>query len=221
MKKPDSITSITEELLPGDLLFQLRAGGEAEWGISRLFAGRDGMAINHVGIYDGDDQVIEAVMPEIRKTPMSEFINRSVRDNHGAPCILVCRLMAEYAPLVLPALEFAESLLTQPYDSNYSNDKKSWYCSELVIDAFKHANNGEFLFPETPMSFRDMDSGELLPYWVEHYQSVEQEIPEGKPGSHPALLSRSDKLAAVKIFGALPARESFLWPDAEGRTMFA
>ena len=44
-------TVIAEDLLPGDLIFQLRSGGEAEWVISRLFAGRDGAAINHVALY--------------------------------------------------------------------------------------------------------------------------------------------------------------------------
>lgn len=219
MDKPESDTIITEELLPGDLLFQLRTGGEAEWVISRLFAGRDGMAINHVGLYDGDGQVIEAVMPEVRKTTMEDFKKRSVSDNHGDPCILVCRVRPEYAPLTIQALEFAENILDHPYDPHYSCNKKSWYCSELIVDAFCYANGGHFLFQETPMSFRDMDSGELLPYWVEHYRSMNQEVPEGQPGSHPALLSRSDKIMTVNRMGSLPARENLHWLNMENGAM--
>ena len=221
MDKPETFTLITEELLPGDLLFQLRSGGEAEWGISRLFSGRDGIAINHVGIYDGDGQVIEAVMPEVRKTSMDEFMACSVTDNHGCPCILVCRVCPEYASLIVPALEFAESTLAYPYDTHYSDVKKSWYCSELVVDAFKHANQDQFLFQETPMSFRDMDSGEVLPFWVEHYRSINQAIPEGRLGSHPALLSRSDKIRLIAIVGSLPAKETVHWLGIESSTMLA
>ena len=217
--QPDPI--ITEDLLPGDLLFQLRSGGEAEWVISRLFAGRDGKAINHVAIYDGDGQVIEAVMPEVKKSSMDDFINRSVRDNHGNPCILVCRVKAEYSGLLSKVLEFAEDIVEHPYDPHYTSGKKSWYCSELIVDAFKAANNGQFLFEETPMSFRDMDSGKIMPFWVQHYDSVNQAIPEGQPGSHPALLSCSDELVVVNIMGALPARGMVQWLDLEPSSTLA
>ena len=212
---------ISEDLLPGDLLFQLRSGGEAEWVISRLFAGRDGKAINHVAIYDGDGQVIEAVMPEVRKSSMNDFISHSVRDNHGNPCILVCRVKPEYSGLLSKALEFAEGVVEHPYDPHYTSGKKSWYCSELVVDAFRVANNGEFLFEETPMSFRDMDSGEIMSFWVQHYDSVNQDIPEGQPGSHPALLSCSDELIVVNIMGALPARGMMQWLEPEPGTSLA
>ncbi|MFK0571394.1 YiiX/YebB-like N1pC/P60 family cysteine hydrolase [Endozoicomonas sp.] len=200
-------TVIAEDLLPGDLLFQLRVGGEAEWGISRLFAGRDGIAINHVALYDGDGMVIEAVMPEVRKTSLDEFLQHSVMDTTGSPCVLVCRLLSSCLELIPEALEFAEQQVAIPYDPHYTESKKSWYCSELIIDAFRSANQGVFLFEQTPMSFRDMETGELMPFWVEHYQSIGQEIPEGLPGSHPALLSRSDKLKLVNVMGSLPARE--------------
>ena len=212
---------IPEDLLPGDLLFQLRTGGETEWVVSRLFAGRDGKAINHVAIYDGDGQVIEAIMPEVCKTSMDSFINRSVRDHHGNPCILVCRVVPAYSSLVGKMLEFAESVLEHPYDPHYSSGKKAWYCSELVVDSFRNANQGQFLFEETPMNFRDLESGELLPYWVRHYESINQEVPEGQPGSHPALLSCSDKLTVVNIMGSLPARGLEPWTNLESGTALA
>ncbi|WBA81774.1 YiiX/YebB-like N1pC/P60 family cysteine hydrolase [Endozoicomonas sp. GU-1] len=201
---------IAKDLLPGDLLFQLRSGGEAEWVISRLFSGRDGAAINHVALYDGDGMVIEAVMPRVQKTALDGFVSSSVLDNHGRPCVLVCRLASSYSALVPDALAFAEQQLAVSYDPHYRQNQeehqKSWYCSELIVHAFRHANKGIFLFEETPMSFRDMATGELMPFWVDHYQAIGQEIPEGLPGSHPALLSCSDKLMSVNRLGSLPAK---------------
>lgn len=201
---------IAKDLLPGDLLFQLRSGGEAEWVISRLFAGRDGVAINHVALYDGDGMVIEAVMPQVQKTSLDDFVSNSVLDNHGRPCVLVCRLASSYSALVSDALTFAEQQLSTPYDPHYRQNQeehqKSWYCSELIVHAFRRANKGVFLFEETPMSFRDMETGELMPFWIEHYQAIGQEIPEGLPGSHPALLSCSDKLMSINSLGSLPAK---------------
>ena len=193
-------------LQKGDLLFQLRTGGELEWIISRIFAGHNGMALNHVAICSGPDELIEAIMPEVRKTPVREFTSRSVVDGAGNPCLVQARLLPEYSHLIPAALSFSEQQLEQPYDSAYDSRKTSWYCSKLIIDAFRDANNGDFLFPETPMGFRDMETGELFSYWVDHYRKLGKPVPEGLPGSHPALLSRSGFLEIVRVFGQLPAR---------------
>lgn len=225
MDKALPATVIAEDLLPGDLFFQLRSGGEAEWVISRLFAGRDGVAINHVALYDGDGMVIEAVMPQVKKTSLDDFVNCSVFDNHGRPCVMVCRLVQGYSDLIPAALGFAEQQLAIPYDAHYRNSQarhqKSWYCSELIVHAFRAANKGHFLFEETPMSFRDMDTGELMPFWVEHYQAVGQDVPEGLPGSHPALLSCSDKLVSINVMGSLPARNGKDLSSLEPGSTFA
>ena len=225
MDKALPATTITEDLLPGDLLFQLRSGGEAEWVISRLFAGRDGAAINHVALYDGDGMVIEAVMPRVHKIPLADFVSHSVSDNHGRPCVLVCRLASSYSALVPDALTFAEQQLSIPYDPHYRQNQaahqKSWYCSELIIHAFRQANKGIFLFEETPMSFRNMATGELMPFWVDHYQAIGQAIPEGLPGSHPALLSCSDKLISINILGSLPAKSCLDFCSLEPGSTFA
>lgn len=210
MDKAIPTTVIAEDLLPGDLLFQLRAGGEEEWAISRLFPGRDGVAVNHVAIYDGDGMVIEAVTPSVKKTAIEEFIRSSVLDNYRRPCVLVCRLRPGYSSLIPAALEFAGQQLFVPYNSHYSPSHgeplKSWYCSELIVHAFRHANNGSCFFEQTPMSFRDMDTGELLPFWVNHYADSGNAMPQGLPGSHPALMSSSERLVCVNVMGALPAR---------------
>ena len=202
MDKAIPTTVIAEDLLPGDLLFQLRAGGEEEFAISRLFPGRDGVAINHVAIYDGDGMVIEAVSPGVQKTVTEDFISRSVLDNHGRPCVLVCRLKSVYSSLIPDALEFAEQLLASGHShcaSSPSESLKSWYCSELIVHAFRHANEGYFFF-ETPMSLCDMETGELMPKESGHATR------QGLPGSHPALLSSSERLLCVNVMGALPAR---------------
>lgn len=56
-----------------------------------------------------------------------------------------------------------------PYDDRYLTDEDALYCSELIVDMFKSANGGVEFFPEAPMSFRDIETGELHDYWVRHY----------------------------------------------------
>ena len=194
---------ISEDLLPGDLLFQLRRGGEIELVTSRLFAGRDGMAVNYVAIYEGDGMVIEAMTPQVQKTSLDEFIGLAVRDNHSHPCVFVCRLEAEYSAVVPKALEFVQQQIA-PCRSGMNDEarQKSWYCSELIVQAFRH--NGEPLFEQTPTSFHGKETGVLTSLLGQRHQEVGKEPAEGL--SHPALLSRSEKLVTVNVLGSLPAR---------------
>ncbi|WP_161787447.1 YiiX/YebB-like N1pC/P60 family cysteine hydrolase [Endozoicomonas numazuensis] len=204
------------DLQKGDLLFQLRKGGELEWIISRLFAGYNGMALNHVAIATGREELVEAVMPKVQKIALTQFIDKSVCDGLGRPCILVARLKSPWQSLVDDALAFTDDQLHIRYNSDFSPDSqahsdirsRAWYCSALVLEAFRKANEGEPIFPETPMGFRDLETGEIFPYWTEFYQKMGQPVPEGQPGSHPALLSCSDKLDVIRVMGQLPARQA-------------
>ncbi|AMO54308.1 hypothetical protein GZ77_22285 [Endozoicomonas montiporae] len=197
-------------LKKGDLLFQLRSGGELEYAISRVFAGYNGMLLNHVAIYCGDNhgqgQVVEATMPQVRCIDLKHFLERSVVDTSGRHCVVQARLLPEFQHLTDSAVEFVLKQLNKPYDSDYNGRCKGWYCSELVLEAWRQANHGRFVFPQTPMGFRDMETGKLLPYWIQHYKKTGQPIPEGKPGSHPALVSCSEKLEILNVIGQLPSR---------------
>lgn len=194
------------DLQKGDLLFQLRTGGELEYAISRLFAGYDNMALNHVAIYCGNGQVTEAIMPRVKATTVDHFIQRSAKDTKNRPCVIQARLKPEFQHLVNDAVAFVRNQESLPYDNQYSGRRQAWYCSELILEAFRHANDGCFVFPQTPMGFRDVETGELFPYWVRLYQQAGKPIPEGEPGSHPALLSCSEKLDVIEIMGQMPAR---------------
>ncbi|MDP0561923.1 MAG: YiiX/YebB-like N1pC/P60 family cysteine hydrolase [Candidatus Endonucleobacter sp. (ex Gigantidas childressi)] len=196
---------LCKSLQPGDLLFQLCKGEVAEWLISRLFEGVNGQAINHVGIYLGEQKVIEASVAAVSVVSLKEFIEKSVMDVSRHPCITVGRLHSQYSSLIPQAINFAKSCVTQPYDDSYGI-KSNWYCSKLIIEAFKDANDGQCFFKETLMSFKDPKSGEGYEYLVNHYKQYRELISRGKPCSHPALLSLSDNLTVVKVLGLLPYR---------------
>ena len=199
--------AIEQRVQPGDLLFQLCVGGEREWLISRLFEAVGKQAINHVALYAGGGQVIEAVAPAIIKTPIDVFIGRSVKDLHNKPCVMVSRLKTPYEPLIPAAIKFAEKQLAQPYDDSYGS-QSGWYCSQLILEAFRYANHDKYLFERTAMSFRDPETGEIFPYWIEYYKAQGVPVPQGEMGSHPALISLSDKLNLIKTLGSLPFKNT-------------
>ena len=198
-------------LQKGDLLFQLRSGGDLEYAISRVFAGYNGMLLNHVAVYCDEGKVVEATMPQVRCISPEQFLQHSVLDTSGRHCVVHARMLPEYQHLNEKAVEFILDQLNKPYDSHYMSKEKvskekGWYCSELVLEAWRFANHGRFVFPQTPMGFRDMETGELLPYWIQHYKQNGQPVPEGEPGSHPALLSCSEKIDILNVIGQLPFR---------------
>lgn len=200
------LAALDDQLQPGDLLFQLSQGPEPAFLISRLFAGVNGQALNHVGLYGGGGHVIEAMAPQVQETALAAFVQRSVLDTGGRPCITAFRLRPPLADrLGAGAVDFARQCLRAPYDHSYGQDS-GWYCSQLVLAAFKWANGGQAVFQETAMSFRDPQTGAVFPYWADYYQRRGEPLPEGQPGSHPALLSLSDQLDSIAVLGALPFR---------------
>ena len=88
-----------------------------------------------------------------------------------------------------------------PYNRDYGQRKDSYYCSELIVDAFFYANEGTFLFEETPMNFLDPKTGEVLDFWTQYYKGMGKMVPQGKSGSHPANLSRAECLNPLFSFG--------------------
>jgi len=52
-----------------------------------------------------------------------------------------------------------------------------------------------------PMTFKDLDTGNFNPVWVEYYKNLNVKIPEGKLGINPGGISLSDKIDIVHIYG--------------------
>jgi hypothetical protein len=49
------------------------------------------------------------------------------------------------------------------------------------------------------MTFKDPNTHAFFPAWVDYYQQLKQDIPEGKPGINPGLISRSNKIQIIPI----------------------
>lgn len=186
----------------GDFLFQDLDCGDLCTAIETATEGVDGKSFSHLGLVvlrNDTSFVIEAIGKEVQLTPIYDFINRN-SDEVGKPKILVSRLKAEYSYLKAPALEFALNKLGVPYDDAFLYDNGSYYCSELIYDAFMAANGDVPFFQLEPMTFKDPKTGNMFPAWVDYYDQLGMEIPEGELGCNPGGISRSDKLEVVAFF---------------------
>jgi hypothetical protein len=189
----------------GDLLFQDLACRFLCEAIESVTPGYRNADITHMGIYNnigGQDFVIEAVPPEVTVTPLEEFLSRS-KDDFERPSVFVGRLRNEYRHLIPAAIENALERKGLPYDRFFLSGENAYYCSELVVDAFRYANEDVAFFPEQPMSFIDRNTGEVHENWTKYYQRLGMELPVGEHGSSPGEISLSPKIEVLHRYGFL------------------
>lgn len=87
------------------------------------------------------------------------------------------------------------------YDDEFIYDNGKYYCSELIYDIFKEANNGVPVFELEPMTFKSIKSKEYFPVWVDYYKKLNFPIPQDSLGINPAGISRFEKMKIVKRLG--------------------
>ena len=180
---------------PGDLLFQdIQCQGICK-AINAVTHDKHAMPINHVAMLISRDTVIEAEGNNVQRTKLRKFLQRS-RDKAGRPLVIVGRLKPQYRKLIPRAVHSALSWQGRPYNYTfaYRNNFKSFYCSQLIYDAFMLAAKKPF-FKLTKMTFKQ--DGQTLAAWQRYFQHLQTPIPEGQPGSNPALLARSNKIKII------------------------
>lgn len=186
----------------GDILFQDIDCGELCDAIKRVTRGINSKEFSHVGlIYQNNDTtyVIEAIGTNVHLTLLEKFMNRSV-DENGNSKIVVGRLKSEHQKLITSALQFSIEKLGTPYDEAFLYGNGKYYCSDLIYDAFLHANGNKPFFELQPMTFKDPATGNTIEAWRRYFEHLNKPIPEGEPGCNPGRISMSNKIEIVKLF---------------------
>jgi len=188
----------------GDLLLQDLDLGPLCDAIEDVTEGYRGARFSHVGIVarggDGRLVVLEAVSAGVQATRLDEFLARS-HDAAGRPKVVVGRLRPAFRGLTPRAVKRAEALLGKPYDRVFAIGNDRYYCSELVYEVFRFANDGRPVFDLAPMTFRAPRTGVTLPAWAGYFEELGAPIPEGRPGINPGAISRSPKIEIVQAYG--------------------
>jgi hypothetical protein len=185
------------ELKDGDLIFQDMDCGPLCDAIEAVTEGYKGNDFSHMGmVYHRNDTIyiIEAAGSAVRLTPLDKFSKNTKKPMY------VGRLKKQYKKLIPNAIAFSLQQMGVPYDDEYLYDNGSYYCSELLYDAFMFANGGKPFFQLFPMTYKQPGTNEFFPAWVEYYKEIGKEIPEGKPGCNPGGMSTSDK---IEIIGSI------------------
>lgn len=189
----------------GDLYFQDLNCGQLCDAITDVTYGVDHTEVSHVAMLiqaGKNPEVIEAIGNNVHITSLNIFLNRSLDQNHK-PRVLVARLKKPYQNLIPQAIKNAEKWLGKPYNESFTpnNHFESFYCSELIDDAFMLSNNHHPIFEKNIMTFKK--NGKTLPAWQAYFQSIHQPIPEGQVGTNPGMLSRAPVLSVIYWYGTL------------------
>lgn len=194
---PDTIPVLyPPELKQGDLIFQNGHCGPLCEAINTVTPAIYGRHFSHIGILAKNKDewtIIEATYPEVVEIPLNDFLKKS-KESHW-----VGRLTNDYDDLHDEAISFAREQIGLPYDLDYIYGNGSYYCSELVHDAYKVANNDETVFPLYPMTFKAPGSDEFFENWVLFYEERGIDIPEGEPGCNPGGLANFSDLIIFEL----------------------
>lgn len=186
----------------GDIVFQDLDCGDLCNAIEAVTPALNNKHFSHAGlVYVAADSVyiIEAIGANVHLTPLHTFLYRQL-DTNGNPKVAVGRLKKSYQKLIARALGFALEQRGKPYDDVFKYNNGKYYCTELIYDAYKEANNGEPFFHLYPMTFKDPKTGKTFPAWKAYYKNLHTKIPEGKQGCNPGSIALSHNLQIVSIF---------------------
>ncbi|MBQ9177195.1 MAG: TonB-dependent receptor [Bacteroidaceae bacterium] len=205
----DDIPPLDVDLLEeGDLLFTAvstnpqpnAASQNLSNAIASVTQGFEQINITHVAILhrqDGQTYALEASSQHgVWLNPIDDFISQTDKTPAGLPMILVGRLKDRSN--IQASVSKALIYLGRPYDNLYSPTDSAIYCSELVQLSYTD-RTAQPIFPLQPMSFHD-STGRITPFWTEYYKRYGMTVPEGKPGTNPGALSRSNKIEIIYNF---------------------
>ena len=190
-----------QKIKEGDLLFQDLNCGDLCNAIEAVTKGVEGKNFSHCAIVvkmSDSLKVVEAIGSNVQLISLKHFFARS-GDTNFIKNITIARLSNKYKSIIKNATIFALANIGKPYDDEFVMNDDKFYCSELIYEAFKAANNQKDFFTLAPMTFKDPSTKLYFPAWVDYYKFLNKTIPEGKPGINPGLISRSKKINIIKI----------------------
>jgi uncharacterized protein YycO len=178
------------DLQNGDILFTgpaMTNGGNLSKAIDEVTQTDLATNYTHMGIVEAEGLQLWVIHAAPEKGVCRETLDQFLESRKVAD---VYRLKDTAQVFIPEALEHASRLLGLPYDSTYIIGGAAHYCSGLLYTLYE----AHQVFELEPMTFKNPATGEYHPIWVEHYEALDMEIPEGLPGCNPNGLAASPHL---------------------------
>ena len=184
----------------GDIFFQdLDCGPPCE-AIEAVTSGYRGAQlshcaiITHIGSSEYDTILTEAIGATVTDITLHDFLNRSNK-------VFVGRLKEEYQYMIPNAITHIQTNLNgKPYDYIFDLTDDTYYCSEIIYEGLKTADDTQELFALNPMTFNEPGTESPFIHWVDYYQELGHPIPEGELGLNPGGMSQSPAITIVYVY---------------------
>ncbi|MDA3893952.1 MAG: YiiX/YebB-like N1pC/P60 family cysteine hydrolase [Salinivirgaceae bacterium] len=179
-------------LKSGDILFCGYEKGELSGAIDEVTQTSEGTHYSHMALVEilkKDTFVIHASLKRgVVKEPLQKFmqIDQAVQ-------VDIYRLKTN-VNAINDALENANKLVGLPYNGHYKMNDTSYYCSQLIYEVYK----SQQVFELESMTFKNPGTNEFNEGWINYYDNLGLEIPEGEPGCNPNGLAASENLMFIE-----------------------
>ena len=178
------------KLQSGDLLFREKSSENISEAIDKVTQTSGATHFSHVGLVEITDAGIAVLHAYPEGGTCMVSLNEFLHPKGDSVKVVAYRLKNEWQKAVPSAIRKAHSMLGKPYNLSYILSDTAHYCSEFIYLAFA----ADSVFKLEPMTFKDPVTGKFPMAWVDYYQKLGIEIPEGKPGCNPNGLAASEKL---------------------------
>jgi hypothetical protein len=118
------------------------------------------------------------------------------------PKVIVGRLKKQYRFLIEDAVSFLKSKIGVKYDHYFIEKNNQYYCSELIHEAFSK----DSIFFQKPMTFIEPETEKIMDVWDEYYKNLNFEVPQGKIGINPGIMSISQNIEIIHHYG-IPSKK--------------
>ncbi len=177
------------KLQSGDILFREKSTENISEAIDKVTQTFAETHFSHVGLVEVSDTGIVVLHASPVGGTCVISLEEFLHPEGNSVTVIAYRLKAEWQKTVPAALTKAKQLLGKPYNFSYILSDTAHYCSEFVYLAFAT----DLVFELNPMTFKDPKTSEFFPTWVEYYQKMGLEVPEGQPGCNPNGMAASEK----------------------------
>lgn len=178
----------------GDLIFIDTDCGPLCNAINAVTPSYKDLPMSHVGfkvVHEGKPLIVHASTNGVVMEPLSNFLKMAKGE------VVIGRVKDAYKQLLDSAMSFAKQQVGLKYNHTFTSNNNAYYCSELIYEAFKAANNGKPFFTLQPMTFINPQTKTTDTNWVQYFTDLKVPVPEGVLGCNPGEMSLSDKIDVV------------------------
>lgn len=190
----ESANYLNLELQNGDLIFVGAQQENLSGAINRVTQRTENASFDHVGIIEIKGDSLLIIHASTQKGSVREPLDSLVFKENSIPKqFAIYRLKDAYQSSINQSIILSKTLLGKPYNWSYVLNDSSLYCSDYVERVFRHAS----IFKLEPMTFKNPETGDTDPFWIDFYAKQGIDVPEGKLGCNPNGLAANEKLEFI------------------------